>query len=1747
MPSSEEEKNIQWSNDQNNAASSTANSSAAQQKKVEEKVTENITWLFAQWLEDYKKKVKIENQSAEQIFSWVIKHLEETWKWDMISKMKESLWLQQTDKLTFEQVKNVKLWYEKTADALTNTLLQTTIPKNHNTAIAKTYLAGFKDLLSKEEWWSQLFSADIKNQFKKHVENNADDIESISDLKIYIDNFMSACKRKGIGLSEEQAKRIKKFSIGFSAMQQSMLDLGLATKAEIAEMNRDKSISAWSQAEIVLGSVAKLYGVTQVKQVLNARKQTLHAMEEAHQFPWLAKKLASYELDDESLMDGNEELEKKLNDPDISEEQKNKLRVIQSLKAIKKKDPAFAALMQELVDQDFTMTKVSEKGQQAYMNIMKDQWLESEAWKNFVNKLSATNRTPDQLKSIIDQLFDLSKKSIVLKNKDWQDITLGVEKHWMNEPWSARTSEAFLKHGFPLVFVVSWVDNAALAGIAEKGIKDFQEKVTILDDQDGKPIELREWNYVELIHPDTKEVIKWYFKKVWDDVSILQNPWDAQWTKLPRGIAEYKVQSKKDTIIAGPETIANIAATAGLMHAASEMTKEQQENAETATEKALLEEKLPDEYTGVDQSKKINSATVDDVNRKDPKEVEKLTEDNIKNAENDTKLKISKLQKEITKLENDLKKKDQEIEKITNQLNDAENPPSDSEKAALLQKKEKLEKERNETLKKKKVLENDLKEAQDRLDDIAKYEEDTAKKEKERNEDNAPEGKDAPQDVGPILKEDSEDKKMKALWKSLQGDTDAVLEPGATFFVELWDAKSVLPWWKHPWAKATIMDYNPADGSMSVKWSGVEEKLAGVEWKTSTIYGEAGFDELKGKVGNIIKFPKYPNGTKRNERWVKLKWTNFTLDKEDKDYIDSLLANVDFGSWYRKKDGEIDKKNKWNMVKYIGSTTETLETEKNDKWQDETKIKNKKLWYEIVEQNDTGVTIKGKRADGSEYKRTMDPDSFLMFMMDKWLVTYTQNEVDKINEGKKPAWQKTIFDDIERNEEPGSKSKMTRTTLASIAHCRKFAIDGANKYFKDVLKEENEELQDIMLSSKWFKSLSHLKPPIIGDAFDEMSAGNESKVDNKKTKEVEEAMKEPNEYWKANSAWWTYYIKEVLLDGIKDGDYSFAKKYPRKAAWYYLATLDAASNPYPRWLAEFKWKGYWVGAILGPGYQKQYLTWYASLKHYCEQNPSDARAAEELARWELQFMKITYRDAPQAMKDKMDSDYGSSFFTKVLGKFESKLFNTTKINEAKEWGKFKWFSQLYNDDFFGPLDQNRTPDMIGTLDLMGDKIKSNTLHYRQWNMCMALPILMWQTATDMNEDYKNQFTDIARKFACPFGLYGKDSDGQKRLWELFALVEKESGCDSLFFSENQPWVAKLSDKLKPRWFINGQKMLDYLTDPWKLIACRSRLEGELAEETSAAKKQDLQNKINTLIWYVDEKCLDEERWRVWEIKWDSIIYEKHIMVLSPWFVANHMLGSYDRSWYKSDKAEYAPKLWNALNKKIAGYSAEKVPPELYEYVLKKFVDYFGAWKYIGTDKLQTAIKYSNTNDTSALNVAISMAFNQTWNEMPVEVAECFRTFELFFAKEKPSDWDLYKIFGRVFGRDKWTSTYFENLKAQNLKTNSKQEQKNKEDAVIRALNRKNQENRSTDGEVEVLRRWNEVVDQTGRVLDIKPKLGTVSPNRGKKTTYTDQDGRKYTDLDLDNMVNWYDRQRDNMYAQRGYYNPYEDDEDDVAA
>jgi hypothetical protein len=45
----------------------------------------------------------------------------------------------------------------------------------------------------------------------------------------------------------------------------------------------------------------------------------------------------------------------------------------------------------------------------------------------------------------------------------------------------------------------------------------------------------------------------------------------------------------------------------------------------------------------------------------------------------------------------------------------------------------------------------------------------------------------------------------------------------------------------------------------------------------------------------------------------------------------------------------------------------------------------------------------------------------------------------------------------------------------------------------------------------------------------------------------------------------------------------------------------------------------------------------------------------------------------------------------------------------------------------------------------------------------------------MDEPMRKEYANIARKNFAPLGLYAKDADGQKRLWELMALVADEAG------------------------------------------------------------------------------------------------------------------------------------------------------------------------------------------------------------------------------------------------------------------------------------------------------------------------------------------------------------------------------------
>ncbi len=1062
---------------------------------------------------------------------------------------------------------------------------------------------------------------------------------------------------------------------------------------------------------------------------------------------------------------------------------------------------------------------------------------------------------------------------------------------------------------------------------------------------------------------------------------------------------------------------------------------------------------------------------------------------------------------------------------VNDKIHAAAGQPATSQTAGLKATKKELESQRAEALASVGRARQEEQEIRRNADAIKRAIQQKAVKDKALTQQKAVAAQQAEKKKSPAQLAEEDRKKnfedVVNFWAWLSGDEKAELKPWSSFFVELPTVKNILPWWKHPWAKATIQKVDQ-DGNITITRSGVDAPLDwAAEWQQSTIYGIGWLEELRWKVWSILKFPSSV-GKSRKDWWIGLKAASWNVDKEKKDYIGTLLGNVDFGSWYRK-DGNTESSSKSDEIRYIWSVTDDLA---NDKW--ELSLQKKQLRYEIVNHDDGKVSITWQDKDGAPYKRTMDQDAFLIFMMDKWLTTYTQKEVDEINKHKWVwEWAKNIFPEIDVSQEiPGKPKKRKRTNFTSLLHCWKITIEWLKKKFKDTQKKEDEELEDIMLSSKRFRKLSKIKPKILWDAFDDMSVGNDSKVDKKKTKEIEEAKKEPDDRSDTSSAGPMNYIDAVMLWPISGWNYGPAKKKPRQAAGLLLYVMEKG-NLYPRSLAKYAWKWLWVGAILWPWYQKQYLSWHEDLKHRSEQNPNDEELREKLARSEVTFMK-EMANKDKWLKTKLEDDYGKQFWGKTLAKAESEMFSTKRVDDAYNDNSYKSFGQLYADDIFGPFEQLRMGEFLGTLDLMGDKIKSNALYKRSWNMLLALPILTWLHATEMNEWMKKKYASIARKFGVPFGLYGKDADGQDKMWDLFSLIAQKAWIsDNFFLKHKKPekWLWKGKDSfvkpfyesLTPRRFANGEKLLSYLTDPGKLAQVQweiTREEESAAEAWQSMSVQKCRNQKKLLKDYVDKKCLDDEAWEVgWQkVEWDGVIYQDNVMVLSPGFVATHMMAY--RAWKFDDRVrDYAPKLREALTRKISSYSAEKeVSPELYQYVLKKFVDYFSQKWYASKDALQAAIKHSKPWFNSAMEYVISNQFNDQWNNVPPEVMEALKRFEYFFGQKKPEkEADLIKIFGNVFGKEKWTEQYFKNLAPNNMKIATKQEIKKKNDEIMKRVNVEFKK-AVTDDLKPIYRRGTSYCDEQWNSL-----WAIVQTSKGKwwQTKWKDEVGNTYTDFNPD--------------------------------
>ena len=1509
-------------------------------------IQSNLIDIFSQTLE--KTNTQNWTLSLEEIYSKSLQQIMAYWQWDLVWPLKKSLWKNKKDTLSYSDVRDVKISLNDIIEAFKSISVRSKLLPEHDTVIAKAFL-------SRIETTIQSFSVEIWNIFKTVILDNAQYIFSLEYLWKWLQKFFDECKKAWTELPLDDIDKIHDTTISFSDIELQSSITGLTTKEEIKKSRIAWKIPTNSSQEKLLNTHMTLYWVSKIQTIFNKYKNTENRLKTAYDFWWIEDIWSWLWISDSILADTYPELKVVLEDPTVSDADKFVARMKWVGDYLSAQNNLLWWVLTKLSQNGMNFSLLIDTDQQIYLDAFKGSWIQSKKWTDLIDYFDSFWVDKKEALWLIDMFFSTKNESISVKSKQWDDITVKVDKLLFSWKTLEENCHLLQTQWLPFSFTLSgeWLSTNELKKIHTK----------------------KDWFYADKI-PDALTIIIW--AKALGDMSNEEFEW---------------------------------------------ISKELQEkvNQKTfATENAWLHGNF--------------SWWVDEFEEKidwgDQESIQALTQDELQEAKQLYTKQIAWIKWDISKIQADEKSLSEDLKVINESLVKPKSLTKE-EKLELENKKWKLLEERRQLNTALQELQWDKEDSEQKKKDLESI---IHTKKKQTSVDPLDQEKTGSEIVVP--KKEVEDqidyyKEAESKWKDIEWDKNAPFAIWSSICMDIPDVKSPLKWWKNPWARWEIVSIDE-DGNFELKMTGIDEPLHGknqegkaIEGSIIKFYWASGIDEFQWKVWKMWKFGKQ---TSWKDFWMYLKdkWLDFK-DKEYKDNLKNFLDKVDFGSMYRKNEDWkiLDSEN--NKIKYLWGNIDDLAPW--DKPWDET-VKTQKVWYEVT-QHDDWATVSWKDRDWNPYSKKMNPQEFLVFVTDKWLLTYTQNEVDKINTDRAGKWLDSLQSEIDRSYDIPAKKKRIWTNLKSIAHTFKFWLDGVKKWLKDKQSKDNKKLERAMLWSKWFQSLSKL--PIIWDAFEDMYIWLDKELDQEKTKEIKEAMEEPEkngadtsdgpyEYilwagkFKEVANWWT------LTD----------EKKARKFAWYYCYVLSKKA-PYSRVLGEFAGQWVWVRWILGADYQEQYIKYINQLKDNVEKNPNDWESQKLLANAELWFMKKVYGDWDQNLKDRLNGIYGKLFFTKTLSDFETEIFDIWTVEDVAKKAKNK----LFNDakwDYDKAFSQQRMIDMYGTLKGMGENIKNDPSYYREWMLRLALPVLSWATVNHMDAPLRKDYAMLARQYASPFWLYAKDADWQKRLWELFGVVSQDSSVGANFLerfakympteTENRPTEKQYPDFLKElntRWFNHGDKMLDLLSQPWKLIQIKSELEKEYGNTSdSSPRKQELLNKILAIRHYIDKKVLEDEQWEV-EVKLWGIVAEKNIINLWPWAIRK--LLTYRNWWFQKELVEDWPKAWKALSKQIKSYNPPnggKASKDLYQFVLKKFLLFFEEKAHFTSTNLKSlllGLKYADT--PWVMDSYIMDIINPDGKMAPKDVLDAITAFQDFLKLHKPNDDDMKKILDTVVDKGVW--------------------------------------------------------------------------------------------------------------------------------
>jgi hypothetical protein len=838
-----------------------------------------------------------------------------------------------------------------------------------------------------------------------------------------------------------------------------------------------------------------------------------------------------------------------------------------------------------------------------------------------------------------------------------------------------------------------------------------------------------------------------------------------------------------------------------------------------------------------------------------------------------------------------------------------------------------------------------------------------------------------------------ETKNINAYLRTIKGDAfppesecQNILATKPTFY--MWVGPSMLAWWWKRFRTIRVDSINAKTISLSVLspefWS--EPKTIPIPYTLEALKNILTGNK-KFAVSDLYTFKDHASVTDWGMH-LKSKLEPWKFDGWMKNFLQYAQSDLFFNSI---------KNSSGKKIQYFWKEMSDIVKDGEGK----ASLLKRPLMYKI-ERNGKNVEVSDPK---QWFKQSMTYNEFMLFIAEKNLRGYTQEQYDEINPKDTPS--------NDGDSWHGGQWWVQRFSIGNILSGFSWLIDVA----KNKLKENDEKRGKAFLRKLklwWFVKLLW-KLPIIGDAYENMAQETLSEIDSEKWQKIEE-----HKEW-CKTRWWLWWGKPAwYIKWLLENADAVRMKDPLILAGALLYTMETGWSLYFRSLGDIKHPkiehskppyGLWVYRILWPESYQQWLKYHKALLAKAQAEPNNLDIADELATSELRFIFKTFDNGNQ-WRDKhgltkRESMYGMKFRGYLQGQITQGLFSTNKIENAKNEMNEDSFENVYNNELNPSIINIRTERILAVQEVLGNKVGDDEEKYNKRTFAMLMPMMAWIQQHHYNSTYKSKYKDIARRFGFPFAHYAGDMESRRKLSRLFDALTPEW---SPLFSEVvkvgdiTTWASNYKEMytaMETWWHEHGTQLMANLQNPTKLYQKKA----SLLEQGAAGNQKalDMANEIeNYLVKGVMSDDLDGVSG---SISPDSIIYQKHLFSLPPG-VTQQILSQFTPNWqYRGATPQATQLLRKILWEKMQWVnSAEKTSKEDCGFYTKKFFQWFGS--YLNTEQKKILLAGLHKHDAQepwareAIMWAVRAAFarGSAGASLPTEIGTTLETFEDFFMK-----------------------------------------------------------------------------------------------------------------------------------------------------